>query len=300
MDTAAVELGESVRNEFYKFLTEFGKEETDDPALPSYSTYQTQCLDLLNRGSGMKTVRIDYSDLDDYNLELAEVVVDSFLRVESFLNQALRKTVMELSHQSADDFMVAFFNLRNVECLRGLRGDHVGQLTSFAGRVTRTGEVRPELFLASFTCANCGAMVTNVEQEFKLTMPTSCSNTACTNKRNFSLVKELSTLIDWQRIRVQEDNDEIPAGSLPRTMEVIIRGEEVEKIRPGDFIVFTGTLIAVPDVSVISSPGERVTNVNKKGMEGTTEALTGLSFLGVRELTYRLSFLACSDTVSAK
>jgi len=41
-------------------------------------------------------------------------------------------------------------------------------------------------------------------------------------------------------------------------MEVILRESYVERIRPGDFMVFTGTLIGVPDVSVMASPGERI------------------------------------------
>lgn len=52
---------------------------------------------------------------------------------------------------------------------------------------------------------------------------------------------------------------QIPAGGLPRTVEVVLREAYVERIRPGDFMVFTGTLIGVPDVSVIATPGERVT-----------------------------------------
>ena len=58
-----------------------------------------------------------------------------------------------------------------------------------------------------------------------------------------------SCFVDWQRVRLQENADEIPEGSMPRHLEVILRNEEVEKIKPGDQCVFTGTLIVVPNVS---------------------------------------------------
>jgi DNA replication licensing factor MCM6 len=49
----------------------------------------------------------------------------------------------------------------------------------------------------------------------------------------------------------------VPAGSLPRTLEVIFRNDVVEQARAGDKLVFTGTLVVVPDVSVITAPGQR-------------------------------------------
>ena len=42
-------------------------------------------------------------------------------------------------------------------------------------------------------------------------------------------------------------------------MEVILRNNLVESVRAGDKVVFVGNLIVVPDVAVISAPGERVT-----------------------------------------
>lgn len=40
--------------------------------------------------------------------------------------------------------------------------------------------------------------------------------------------------MDWQRLRVQENADEIPPGSMPRSLDVVLRGEAVEKAKAGD------------------------------------------------------------------
>ena len=45
-------------------------------------------------------------------------------------------------------------------------------------------------------------------------------------------------------IRVQELSSEVPHGSLPRTLTVVVRGSNVEKARAGDNITFTGMMIA--------------------------------------------------------
>ena len=166
--------------------------------------------------------------------------------------------------------------------------------------MTRSSEVRPELFLGAFRCLECGAAVRGVEQHFKYTEPLVCPAPACGNRRSWSLVKEESTFVDWQRLRVQESADEVPPGSLPRTIEVVLRGDVVERARAGDSVVFVGDLVAVPDVAAISAPGERIEARSAgpqgggAGGGGQDGGVTGPRFLGVRELTYRLAFLACS------
>jgi DNA replication licensing factor MCM6 len=52
--------------------------------------------------------------------------------------------------------------------------------------------------------------------------------------------------------------------------------------------------VAVPDVAQLSAPGERLQVVAKVDSHNPTDGVTGLKALGVRELTYRLVFLASS------
>lgn len=78
-------------------------------------------------------------------------------------------------------------------------------------------------------------------------------------------------------------------------MEVILRAEIVETVQAGDRYDFTGTLIVVPDVGVLANPGTRAEmNSRHKGGENAPEGVRGLKALGVRELNYRMAFLACS------
>src|SRR5699024_2224635 len=102
------------------------------------------------------------------------------------------------------------------------------------------------------------------------------------------------TFVDWQKIRVQENSNEIPPGSMPRHIDIILRHEAVEKAKAGDKCLFVGTLIAVPDVWALKLPGEIVKAVpekkNKNVSEG--EGISGLKDLGVRELSSKLAYLA--------
>lgn len=57
------------------------------------------------------------------------------------------------------------------------------------------------------------------------------------------------------QVRIQETQAELPRGSIPRSLEIVLRAEAVETAQAGDRCDFTGTLIVVPDVSQLRTPG---------------------------------------------
>lgn len=217
-------------------------------------------------------------------------------------NPDLERNIREKTrHQQTDRlFALAFYNLPLVSRLRQLRTSQIGKLLSVSGTVTRTSEIRPELALGTFICEGCKSVVQNVEQTFKYTEPIECPIPTCGNRSGWRLDIGKSTFVDWQKVKLQESSHEIPTGSMPRTMDVILRGEMVDRAKAGERCVFTGTLIVVPDVSQLGLPGVRPEAVRDNGAFRGNEVggggVTGLKALGVRELTYRLAFLACMIT----
>lgn len=198
-------------------------------------------------------------------------------------------------------FALSFYNLPLVSRIRQLRTSSIGKLLSISGTVTRTSEVRPELSLATFVCEACNAVVPNVEQTFRYTEPTQCPNLTCGNRVGWRLDIRQSTFVDWQKVRIQENSSEIPTGSMPRTMDVILRGEMVDRAKAGEKCIFTGTAIVIPDVSQFRVPGTRpqATRDNSnmpRGNDVGGSGVSGLKALGVRDLTYRMAFLSCMIT----
>ncbi|KAF2083730.1 MCM-domain-containing protein [Saccharata proteae CBS 121410] len=199
-------------------------------------------------------------------------------------------------------FSLAFYNLPLVSRVRQLRTTSIGKLLSISGTVTRTSEVRPELSLATFVCEECKTVVPNIEQTFRYTEPTQCPNRTCGNRQQgWRLDIRQSTFVDWQKVRIQENSSEIPTGSMPRTMDVIMRGEMVDRAKAGEKCIFTGTVIVIPDVSQFRVPGMRPQAIRDgqggtKGNDVGGSGVSGLKALGVRDLTYRMAFLACMIT----
>ena len=94
---------------------------------------------------------------------------------------------------------------------------------------------------------------------------------------------------------------DIPAGSMPRSIDVILRGDTVDMAKPGDRTVFSGTLIVVPDIVQLMKPGEQkqsstvdhrstIRNDVGRSMDG----FAGLQRTGVKDLSFKMVFVASS------
>jgi len=219
-------------------------------------------------------------------------------------SQATAPSDKTVNQQTDKLFTLGFYNLPVVSRIRQLRTDEIGNLSSISGTVTRTSEVRPELHSGTFVCEHCNTTVYNLEQIFRYTEPTQCPNVTCGNRESWRLDIKQSVFVDWQKIRVQENSSEIPTGSMPRTMDVIVRGEMVDRAKAGEKCIFTGTLIVVPDISQFrlpsrDGPPQVIRNVRSErgaAADAGGNGVSGLKALGVRDLTYRLAFLSCMIT----
>ena len=245
------------------------------------------------------TLVVDYQHIIDFDSNLADAIHPNFYRFEPILNRALTDYIKDIDPSYVRDdrskgdrqFYLSITNFPIQSSIRDIRASNIGQLFSFSGTITRTSEVRPELLNATFKCRMCGAEIKNVVQNFQYTEPAVCPSKSCNNRSRFELVAENSTFVDWQRVLVQENPSEVPSGSMPRTIEVILRNDFVESVKPGDRVVFVGTPVAVPE-QPRRILGEKPVLQRPAGFE--MDGVAGIKSYGSRELTYRLSFLGSS------
>ncbi|XP_048579997.1 zygotic DNA replication licensing factor mcm6-A [Nematostella vectensis] len=243
------------------------------------------------------TLVVSYQDVESYNAQLATLIQEDYYRVFPYLCQAVRNFARDRGQVPPNkEFYVSFIDLPTRHKIRELTSQKIGSLLRISGQVVRTHPVHPELVTATFTCLDCQTVIKDVEQQFKYTQPTVCRNPICQNRARFALDINKSRYVDFQKVRIQETQAELPRGCIPRSVEVILRAEAVEQAQAGDKCDFTGTLIVVPDIAQLATPGTRSeTGQRQTSGEGyEAEGVRGLKALGVRDLTYRLSFLACS------
>lgn len=187
----------------------------------------------------LTTLYIDFTHLLEREEILAEAIMEQYYRFLPYLRRALQNLVRKYeptylfmsstfsdlsaagstsaSSLTTREFSIAFYNLPLTAGIRELRMNTVGKLMSISGTVTRTSEVRPELISGTFRCEECNTMIYDVEQQFKYTEPIKCRNQTCNNRNSWQLNIEQSKFSDWQKVRIQENANEIPTGSMPRS-----------------------------------------------------------------------------------
>lgn len=93
---------------------------------------------------------------------LAANIVEAYYRLEPFLRAAVASfvrqhldTFAENEDGSDKQFWISIYGMQEMDRLRSLRSNKIGKLSQFVGTVTRTTDVRPELFTGTFRCMEC-------------------------------------------------------------------------------------------------------------------------------------------------
>ncbi|PSN32621.1 DNA replication licensing factor Mcm6 [Blattella germanica] len=248
------------------------------------------------RNPERSTLEVCFEDVEKYNQNLSATIIEEYYRIFPYLCQAVKNFAKDRGEAKDDkEYYVSFTDVPTRHKVRELTTAKIGTLIRISGQVVRTHPVHPELVFGTFICMDCQTIIKDVEQQFKFTNPTICRNPVCSNRRRFMLEVDKSVFVDFQKVRIQETQAELPRGCIPRSVEVVLRADAVESVQAGDRYDFTGTLIVVPDVGALSLPGAKAeVGSRHKAGDTNTEGVRGLKALGVRELHYRMAFLACS------
>ncbi|GIY12429.1 DNA replication licensing factor MCM6 [Caerostris extrusa] len=238
------EVGDRVQKLFQDFLAEC----INDEGVLKYLQF---VKDLSN--PERNTLHVSFEDVNRFNQRLATTIKEEYYRVYPYICRAVHSFMAEKTiYDPTKELYVGFCDIPTREKIRELIASKIGTLLRISGQVVRTHPVHPELVSGTFTCLDCQTVIKDVEQQFRYTLPTICRNEICDNRTRFRLDVDKSRFVDFQRVRIQETQAELPRGSIPRSVEVILRAEAVEMAQPGDKVDFIGTLIVVPDVSQLS------------------------------------------------
>ncbi|KAF1744542.1 hypothetical protein MXB_4926, partial [Myxobolus squamalis] len=238
------------------------------------------------------SIYVDFVDIEKFDPILSGTIQSNYYRLINFLNNAAKKLCCEVANVPINkEIYVGITNVPVRNKLRELSTAKIGTLMTITGQVVRTRPVYPMLVSATFTCLDCQTLIQNVEQQFRFTQPTICHNPVCQNRRKFLLDLKRSKYVDFQKVRIQETQNEIPRGSIPRSLNVVLRCESVEQAQPGDRCDFVGTLISIPDISKGTLP-----TVRSDGSQLYFLLITiySDSELNSKDLNYQLAFFACS------
>ncbi len=134
--------------------------------------------------------------------------------------------------------------------LRDVRSEHVGRLVTVSGIVTRVTEVKPRVAAAAYHCQDCGYEIYQEVQGRNFMPIASCPTPEHQGKngspghvipyyRGYKYVK-------YQELKLQEQADQVPIGSIPRTISVKLHGDVTRSCTAGDNVTVSGIFLPQP------------------------------------------------------
>ncbi|MFW9943575.1 MAG: minichromosome maintenance protein MCM [Candidatus Sifarchaeia archaeon] len=211
---------------------------------------------LLRLSSEETSLSVDFGDLVRFEPFFMQLITENPELFFQIADRVLRSLLLiekkELVEDIGEEIRVRLVNFAEEELhkdmrvkLRYIRSKHIGRLIRVDGIMMRASEVKPLLVNATFQCRVCMTEIPQEQEEGRYTEPAQCFT--CGKKTPMKLLLERSRFIDWQKVRIQERPEELPAGQMPRSVDAVLMGDIVDISRPGDMVKITGLLKTTPD-----------------------------------------------------
>jgi replicative DNA helicase Mcm len=205
--------------------------------------------------SKKRSLIINYDDLKEFNEELTKSLTNNPEDVLFLFNETLFGILARIDVNYAGDIESCFIRISDLNKeslnLREVKSSHLNSLIRVKGIVVRMTSVKPQIKIGRFRCNNTSShseeKIDIRQRDNFFTKPIRCTNPNCNNTNSFTFLPDESVYRDWQKIRIQELPEQLPAGQMPRYIECILLDDLVDVVRPGDRVVVTGISKALQD-----------------------------------------------------
>ncbi|KAG5849873.1 hypothetical protein ANANG_G00076310 [Anguilla anguilla] len=197
---------------------------------------------------------VNVNDLRRKNEKRAKALLNDAFRELAAFQGALKDLVASIDGTYAkqfDEFHVGFegsFGSKHVSP-RTLAARFLGNLVCVEGIVTKCSLVRPKI---TRSVHYCPATKKTLERKYTdLTSLDAFPSSAIyptKDEENNPLETEfgLCTYKDHQTVTIQEMPEKAPAGQLPRSVDIVINDDLVDKVKPGDRVQVVGVYRCLP------------------------------------------------------
>uniref|UniRef100_A0A7C5YST7 DNA helicase n=1 Tax=Ignisphaera aggregans TaxID=334771 RepID=A0A7C5YST7_9CREN len=189
-------------------------------------------------------IEISFMDIVNYNPKLVEeyIVKDPESAIIKFAEAV--KHIIELYYPEYLDkisrIIPRFKDIPLLYKIRDIRSILIGKLVAVEGIVVRATPPKQKMVEALFI-HECGSEIYVPITGDAIDKPMICP--MCQRSSgSWRLIEERSRYRDFQRIVIQEKPEEMPAGRMPRSLEVDVYDILVDIARPGDRVIVIGIL----------------------------------------------------------
>lgn len=246
-DEQKARLEKKVKLCFQQFLRKFTLPNATEPKYP----------DLMKKMAEEHQSHLDISflHLQTWSAPLSLWISDHPLKVLPLLNQEMLmemasrfSTYATIKDHGEDELRVAIHSFPIKEPIRDLCTRHLDKLISVTGVVTKRSGVFNQVRLLNLRCAKCnnpkGPFLVAEEQNFK---PGSCIE--CQSSGPYRVDRKATIYRNYQKVTLQEAPSSVQPGKMPRSKEVVLTGDQVDTVRPGDELTLTGVYKCLSDAA---------------------------------------------------
>jgi len=220
--------------------------------------YRSKVIDVSDHYPELRSVNVSYSDLDQFDPDMADFLLQHPNRVLWNGEQTIKKFIPP-SREGAE------IHLRIVELprdsrveIRKLRSKHLGKFISVEGLVRKATEVRPKITAALFQCMRCHNIIKEPQEGMFFKEPLECykEQDGCgrsAGSTKFKLLTEESRYVDTQKIEIQESPEGLRGGAQPERLVGYLEDDIAGKIFPGYRVILNGILHSVQKGPVAKS-----------------------------------------------
>ncbi|KAF7684159.1 DNA replication licensing factor MCM7 [Astathelohania contejeani] len=133
--------------------------------------------------------------------------------------------------------------------VRSIGAEDIGKLIRVRGIVTRVGQIRPSMAVATYVCDSCGSETFQPISGDTFSPLEECQSEKCKLRKirgSLCLQTRGSRFIKSQSIRLQEIPSDVPYGCIPRSINIECYGTATDKVRPGDCVIIGGIFLPKP------------------------------------------------------
>lgn len=221
-----INFANSVKILFIKFLNSYKNKKY-------IKNIRKMCSDNLE---SLKVSYIDISEYDETLLKLLDLYPEKTLNIFDYGLESVVKVGFPNYDQIKKKLHVRIIDLPVNEDIRSLRNNHLNKLVKIRGVVVRRTGVFPLFYIIKYTCLKCqaifGPFIANN------TKPSHCYE--CQSKGPFVVNSSETIYKDFQKLTVQEVPGTVPAGTLPRSKEILLFYDLIDLAKPGEEIEITG------------------------------------------------------------
>eukprot|EP00811_Abedinium_folium_P003372 NODE_130_length_3565_cov_11.236184.p1 GENE.NODE_130_length_3565_cov_11.236184~~NODE_130_length_3565_cov_11.236184.p1 ORF type:complete len:897 (+),score=351.11 NODE_130_length_3565_cov_11.236184:113-2803(+) len=232
---------------FQQFLLRFHVEGQADPHYPDEITKMAE--------ENQMHLNVNYRHIQQWSPPLALWVAEYPLRIlpilrETLMTEADRRfdTYRQIRKTDENELAVGINDFPLKDPIRELCTWHLNKMVWVRGVVTKRSAVFNQVKRLHLKCAKCGfpsgPFDVQDEKEFR---PGACVE--CQSKGPWMVHRQKTLYQNHQKITLQESPGGVEPGKMPRSKEVILTGDMVDTVRPGDELELTAVYRCLYDVA---------------------------------------------------